>query len=43
VVPTLLCSRWQDFDWHIASHGQSAVAELFVGSTSMGGTDEIRT
>jgi len=25
-----LCSVWQDFDWHIASRGPSAVAELIV-------------
>jgi len=28
VVPTLLCSSWQEFDWHIASRGRSAIAEL---------------
>jgi len=30
VVPTLLCSSWQDFDWHITSRGLSVVAELLV-------------
>ena len=25
-----LCSSWQDFDWHIASRGPSAVEELLV-------------
>jgi len=25
-----LCSNWQDFDWHSASRGPSAVAELLV-------------
>jgi len=30
VVPTLLCSSWQDFDWQIASRGPSAIAELLV-------------
>ena len=30
VVPTLVCSSWQDFDWHIASRAPSAVAEFLV-------------
>ena len=30
VVPTLVCSSWQDFDWHVASRGPSAVVELLV-------------
>ena len=30
VVPTLLCSSWQDFYWHSASRGPSAVAELLL-------------
>jgi len=30
VVPTLLCSSWQDFDWHITSRGSSAVADLLL-------------
>jgi len=29
-VHTLLCRSWQDFDWHIASHSPSALAELLV-------------
>ena len=31
VVRTLLCSNWQDFDWHSASRCPSAAAEVFVG------------
>ena len=32
VVQVLLCSSWQDFDWHSSSRGPSAVAELLVHS-----------
>ena len=32
LVPTLLFSSWQDLDWHSASHGPSAVAELLVST-----------
>jgi len=31
VVPALLCSSWQNFDWHIASRGPSAT-DLLVTS-----------
>jgi len=30
VVPTLLFSSWQDYEWHIASRGPSVIAELLV-------------
>ena len=30
VVPALLCRSWQDFHWHVASRGLSAIAELLV-------------
>jgi len=30
VVPTLLCSSWQDFGWHITLRGPSVVSELLI-------------
>ena len=30
VVPTLLRSSWQEFNWYVASRGPSAIAELLV-------------
>jgi len=29
-LPTMLYSTWKEFDWHIASRGPSAIAELLV-------------
>jgi len=33
LVPTVVFGSWQDFDWHSASRGPSAIAELFVSIT----------
>ena len=30
IVSALLCGNWQDFNWHNASRGPSATAELLV-------------
>jgi len=35
VVPALLRVNWQDFNWHDASRGPSAIAELLVGTRSV--------
>jgi len=32
VVSVLLCGNWQDFNWHDASRGPSAIAELLVST-----------
>jgi len=35
VVRTLLCSSWQDFDWHNASRGPSAEPKLLVSDLAV--------
>jgi len=38
VVSTLLCGNWQDFNWHDALRGPSAIAELLATSMVIGTT-----
>jgi len=42
VVSALLHGNWQDFNWHDASRGPSAIAELLVVNYNKGDYDALR-